>query len=61
MCVPAGQEPLKPAQQELLQQPVLLPGPFLEEAVAGFSSKCAEYSRCLEEVEQVKCAARRFS
>lgn len=51
------QEPLKPAQQELLQQPVLLPGPFLEEAVAGFSSKCAEYSRCLEEVEQVLAAS----
>eukprot|EP00882_Tetradesmus_deserticola_P022487 GHRQ01024400.1.p1 GENE.GHRQ01024400.1~~GHRQ01024400.1.p1 ORF type:complete len:299 (+),score=112.06 GHRQ01024400.1:144-1040(+) len=49
------QEALKPAQQELLHQPVVLPGPFLQEAVAGFSSNCAEYSRCLEEVEQVRC------
>uniref|UniRef100_A0A383WBX5 Nucleoporin Nup54 alpha-helical domain-containing protein n=1 Tax=Tetradesmus obliquus TaxID=3088 RepID=A0A383WBX5_TETOB len=51
------QEALKPAQQELLHQPVVLPGPFLEEAVAGFSSNCAEYSRCLEEVEQVLAAS----
>eukprot|EP00775_Hariotina_reticulata_P005462 gene5462-5696_t len=51
------QEPLKPAQQELLAQPVLLPGPFLEEAVVGFSSNCGEYSRCLEEVEQVLAAS----
>lgn len=35
-------------------QPVLLPGPFLEQAVAGLSSNCTEYSRCLEEVEQVR-------
>jgi hypothetical protein len=35
---------------------VVLPGPFLEEAVAGFSSNCAEYSRCLEEVEQVRAS-----
>eukprot|EP00878_Enallax_costatus_P007842 GHUV01008207.1.p1 GENE.GHUV01008207.1~~GHUV01008207.1.p1 ORF type:complete len:420 (+),score=172.21 GHUV01008207.1:205-1464(+) len=51
------QEALKPAQQELLAQPVVLPGPFLGEAVAGFSSKCSEYSRCLEEVEQVLAAS----
>ncbi|KAF6261267.1 hypothetical protein COO60DRAFT_1699951 [Scenedesmus sp. NREL 46B-D3] len=51
------QEALKPAQQELLHQPVVLPGPFLQEAVAGFSSNCAEYSRCLEEVEQVLAAS----
>eukprot|EP00879_Flechtneria_rotunda_P025495 GHRR01027094.1.p1 GENE.GHRR01027094.1~~GHRR01027094.1.p1 ORF type:complete len:263 (+),score=95.11 GHRR01027094.1:893-1681(+) len=50
-------EPLKPAQQELLAQPVVLPGPFLEEASAGFSSNVAEYSRVLEEVEQVLAAS----
>lgn len=34
--------------------PVVLPSPFLEEAVAGFQAKVQEYRTCLSELEQVK-------
>eukprot|EP00877_Chromochloris_zofingiensis_P003302 jgi/Chrzof1/12973/Cz07g14160.t1 len=44
---------LPPALQELLSMPVVLPSPFLEEAVAGFQAKVQEYRTCLSELEQV--------
>lgn len=57
LALPTGQEALKPAQQELLAQPVVLPGPFLNEAVAGFGANVSEYGRCIEELETVLAAA----
>jgi hypothetical protein len=40
--------------------PFLLPGPYLEEAVQGMAQTVAEYSRVLDEVEQVRHTAVAF-
>jgi hypothetical protein len=37
-----------------MAMPFLLPGPYLEEAVQGMVQTVAEYSRVLDEVEQVR-------
>ena len=42
------------ATQELLAQPVLLPSPFLEDAVKGFKEKVMEYKKVMADLEQVK-------
>jgi hypothetical protein len=39
--------------QQHMTLPVMLPGPYLEEAVQGMSQTVAEFSRVLDEVEQV--------
>lgn len=40
--------------------PVMLPGPYLEEAVQGMSQTVAEFSHVLDEVEQVRCCCAGF-
>jgi hypothetical protein len=41
------------ATQELLALPVMLPSPFLEEAIKGLKDKVMEYKRVMADLEQV--------
>lgn len=38
---------------QYLQEPINLPGPFLQDSVLGFCQAVAELSKVLDEVEQV--------
>jgi len=40
--------------QKYLTLPVMLPGPYLEEAVQGMTETVGAYSKVLDEVEQVR-------
>jgi len=46
------------ATQELLAQPVLLPSPFLEDAVKGFREKVMEYKKVMADLEQAFALSR---
>lgn len=52
LCAAVGQP--GDMQQYLQDAGVMLPGPYLEEAVQGMCQTAADYSRVLDEVEQVR-------
>eukprot|EP00798_Chlamydomonas_sp_ICE-L_P019952 gene19952-26660_t len=42
---------MPPAVQELLSSPVILPSPYLEQAVSGFHLALEAYQKCIQELE----------
>lgn len=52
VILPAGGEAAQETHK-YMSLPVMLPGPYLEEAVRGMAQNVGEYCRVLDEVEQV--------